>query len=365
MSYSYDFTLGAAGAVALAAAVADVASVTCSAAGPSVRIVLTAAAATGDLSPAEIYPPGAVLVIDGDVFGACDLGGGPGGGGTGGAGGDGYLVITGTSGTAGDVTVTGTRGNWLSAFETASLTITNTAPPPTVRTAAALVEGKGEGGTAIDGDGNALRGGVILAPPTVRQLEQSVSATETLGPLTLQLSASITSTTGFKVYSLSYSVAGGLDIELEVFASDTFAAEASSTLTTSASGERVLNPFPEIPLYGVRIPLGGRFSFLPDFRLGILFSLPVIPRYAAEINTPFEDLSARVEYTTGRRSITVRARGGLTAPTITVQSRVGAPAGFTADLSDGLIELFGPNPRNDLTLSLGLFFAPTLTLSAP
>lgn len=179
------------------------------------------------------------------------------------------------------------------------------------------------------------------------------------------LSASITSTTGFKVYSLSYSVAGGLDIELEVFASDTFAAEASSTLTTSASGERVLNPFPEIPLYGVRIPLGGRFSFLPDFRLGILFSLPVIPRYAAEINTPFEDLSARVEYTTGRRSITVRARGGLTAPTITVQSRVDAPAGFTADLSDGLIELFGPNPRNDLTLSLGLFFAPTLTLSAP
>lgn len=38
---------------------------------------------------------------------------------------------------------------------------------------------------------------------------------------------------------------------------------------------------------------------------------------------------------------------------------------FTIDLSDGLIELFGPNPRNDLTLSLGLFFAPTLTLSAP
>lgn len=374
---TYDVTLRAAGVVALGAAAASrIASVTCTSAaagGPAVRVQLVPGAldsAAGTASVANLYPPGSVLAIDGDVFG-CDLGGdlAPGAGVS-----DAYLLITGGLGSADDATLTGFVENFLSLFDDATVRVeaeSAAVTRPAADVPAPPVWGAGGGATA----GGVLAVGAaadnppagVAVHPSGRQLEATFQRELVLDRLTVGVSATFSSSASLELYDFSFRRRDlSLSIDVRGTSDESIEVGTTADLDATSSGERLFKPFPGVPVFGVRVPFLGALAGLPPVRLGISLELPIRLQYDATIAGPITSLAATSVYATGRRQFRFRLAGPLSSLSFSSTGSVVTPATISGTSSDALTSIFDGNvPDVAVSLTLGLFFVPTIAFDVP
>lgn len=343
--------------VALDGAVGLIADVTCAASPPSVRVRLAAGAPPGGASVGDLYPVGAVLAVNSDLYGACLLG--PPQGGL--AAQDGYLVITGASGTPEDAVVVGTRGTWLSTVDAATLRVVDEAAAAAgvVRSAS---RGSRSGGEAAPAATSAVAGGGRdvdrLDAPAGRQFSVQLESTSTFLALTLKFVLQVDITVAVDMLTLTWE-GSDLSIDALLRVEQGIKAELTADLSESIGADDIVfDPFPSFPLLGVALPT--RF-LLPPARLGAFGQVLVLPVAKAQLSRPLMGLTSGLDYQSGVTLYRLRVgAGGL----FDVEQR--APARFSATLPEPLDALFGTEaPADVVTLTLGLFIRPQIVLSAP
>lgn len=286
-SVSFNVSLQESGVVSLAAADDVIKNVTCFENG-SVRIELESAFSGGLLS--ELYPIGAILVVNSEFFGACRLA--PDAISEDGAFQnrelfeDGYLRIETVQGSPSNALVHGVAITYFELFESAQIEFRKIS----------LIQGQ-------------TRDTELLVSNRVTTRE--ISKTFDQIPFAeIKAGAKLTDASGIDLLTANWN-SSGVDIEL-AFVSD-YTLELSldvDLVLADVSGSRVI-PFLSVPLAEVpSLSFFRKVFAFPTLKLGLYLEAPLLATFQAKIERKLGS-AAKVEFKTGRKELVAFVKGPL------------------------------------------------------
>ena len=300
ISVSYNLKLSRDGVVSLDSVKPFVSKVSCSRDG-RIRIKLSDSLETPDLD--TMYPVGAILVINTELFGECllnaeaededdedddDIAA------TSRAGQfrDAYLIIESVSGLPTDATVRGTPTDYFALFEEAEIDIINT-DSDFASTSSRIL-------TDIN----------TVSRATSRELELNLFS---LGPLSVNLKGTATDRGGFSLLKARWD-RRGIDLQLQLALDYEFTAELSVKLSVGAGFGKKVEDLISIPL-AYALPkidfLEGKKLgpfILPAFKIGFFFEVPIVASIRAEVEKEIGSVGTAF-YKTGRKEIVFFVKG--------------------------------------------------------